>query len=95
MDTLGLSKCAYESQTQQCHEFRDWGPSDLQLRGLPEGNFEKISKNSESTYIIEFCGLYNGIIGMDVRWIASELEWPSNNCVAEIREKSQVLTWLP
>ena len=46
------------------------------VRGLPDGNFEKISKNSESTYVTEFCDLYNGIIGMDVQWIASELEWP-------------------
>ena len=46
----------------------------FQLWGLPEGNFEKISKNFESTYIAEFDGLYNGIIGMDVRLIALELE---------------------
>ena len=49
---------------------------DFQLRGLPDGNFEKISKNSESTHVTEFCDLYNGINGMDVQWIALELEWP-------------------
>ena len=46
------------------------------VRGLPDGNFEKISRNSERTYVTEFCDLYNGINGMDVQWIALELEWP-------------------
>ena len=68
---------------------------DFQLWGLPEGNIEKISKKFESTSIAEFYALYNGIIGIDVRWIVSELEWPWKNCVAKIRENSQVLTWLP
>ena len=40
---------------------------DFDVSELPEENFEKVSKNSESTYITEFCVLCNGIIGMDVR----------------------------
>ena len=64
---LGNGGDVHMMQMQRCHEFRGRVHRNLQLRGLPEGNFETILKNSESTYITEFCGLYNGIIRMDVR----------------------------
>ena len=40
---------------------------DFEISGLPEGNFEQMSKNVESTYITEFSALHNGIIGVHLR----------------------------
>ena len=67
--------------------FRSW---IVEIRGVPEQNFEEILNFFEDTLETEFCALHNGTISLKLSWIASELEWLWKNCVAKNDEKTEV-----
>ena len=57
-------------QTFRWVKVRSQEHTDFEVPGLPEGNFEIISKNSDGISIAKFSGLQNGTIGTHVQWIA-------------------------
>ena len=77
------SHVSARNQTFRWHKVNGQQSGAHRIWGLPEGNFEEISKTSENICNTEFPALRNGTNGVLLRLIATELERPWKICVAE------------